>query len=609
MIYSQSTGAVSRVASGYPTELLADNQRTTVLDVYDGYSAYEAPTEPDGNIYFIDKDGFINDRYGNPDLDFVIAPQENSSSGKIPENFTANMSCYGNMLWADFYPSARHGATAEINSLPIELTFDFENRSVEGEFCDSADWTNPGWETSHADFCVTVKESDLYQNEFDGNWGFDGVWDVELDMSGSAKYFLEDEEWDVRSESIGFDAPFHGWIEPNDGSLYTDGTYPATFQFLCDFVPPEDMFEAGPPQIDQNQPSTQPGVEEVEDSSEQIPLAEMYDDLEEFLAGEGIEAPLPGRMVVNGLAVSTLLAAWLVLNQMAGIDTETSMEVIRSWNKGERPPIGAEAELPSGYGDVDGDVGAEGKVPKKKVEPVQEEGEDHLLRAIKDGQDFDDALKKTNKDIEAFEAKIPDQVKNLKFWKKYVEPKFNKIKNLAKKGELDKGRTWLDRCEQLLKLRNDVERDLDHLPADRREGVLVVERTLKVLGHFATDAYDTAFVVPAKLAGEKMLPAELAKKWNKSMDELSQGLSDVAQAVPEILHKGGRLVSDGKDQDQMQHIMENDPAPGNRKMAKYISDVRGFKDPKVPVKKFDFGRSFENVKNRWNETVRAFHDR
>jgi len=137
----------------------------------------------------------------------------------------------------------------------------------------------------------------------------------------------------------------------------------------------------------------------------------------------------------------------------------------------------------------------------------------------------------------------------------------------------------------------------------------VVERTLKVLGHFATDAYDTAFVVPAKLAGEKVLPAELAKKWNKSMDELSQGLSDVAQAVPEILHKGGRLVSDGKGQDQMQHIMENDPAPGNRKMAKYISDVRGFKDPKVPVKKFDFGRSFENVKNRWNETVRAFHDR
>lgn len=579
----------------------------SISTVNHGARNIEASTEADKNLFRYESAGNQNSERSG----FVVVPQAYTHSGKIPETFTANMKCHGNMIWADFFPNApNYNAHAAIEPFQVQLKFDFENRSVEGDFCGSGDKPNNGWSQGHADFCVSVKESDLFQEN--GDWYFDGVWDVELDMSAAQLHWVgESQEWAYNSQSVNFFPAFHGWIEPNDGSLYTDETQPATFQFLCDFLPPDYIFEGGSPQVVQEQPRIQTGGEALEDYSQQISVVEMYDDLEEFLAGEGIDAPLPGNMVVNGLAVSSLLAAWLVLNQMAGIDAETSMQVIKSWKKGERPSIGAEAELPSEYGDVgvQGDHDEEGTSPDKKT-PAKEGFEDRLLRAVEDGQDLDDAVKQTNKDIEAFEAKIPDQVKNLKVWKKYVEPKLKKIKSLAKKAELDKGRTWLDRSEKLLKLRNEVDRDLDHLPADRREGILVIERTLKVLGHFATDAYNTSVVVPAKLAGEKVLPPELSEKWNKSMDELSQGLSDVSQAVPEILHKGGRLVTDGKGQDQLQNMMENDPAPGNRKMAEEISDIRSFKDRSVPVEKFDLGKGIENGKRLWNHTMRClFHDR
>jgi hypothetical protein len=574
-IYSQSGGAEMQVDSGYPNKLPTNNQSSAALS------------------------------------DFVNAPQINTSFLQIPESFTANMNCHGNMLWSDFFPNVPNIlASAWIKSLPIELTFDFENRSVEGEFCGSGEKPNDGWSSGHAEFCVSVRESNLFQ-EF-GNWYFDGVWDVDLDMSAAILHWVgEDLEWAYYSQSKNFFPEFHGWIEPNDGSLYTDENQPATFQFLCDFIPPDYIFPADSLQVDQSQSSVQPAGEPEEDHSEQLTAAELYDDLEEFLAGEGIDAPTPGRMVINGLAVSTLLATWLVLNQMIGIDAETLLQVIRSWSKGERPPIEAEAELTSEPGDVDtqADYEEEGTTPDEKT-PVKEGLEDWLLRAIEDGQDLDDAVKKTNKDIEAFEAKIPDQVKNLNAWKKYVEPKLKKIKSLGKKAELDKGRTWLDRSKKLLKLRDEVDRDLDHLPADRREGILVIERTLKVLGHFAADAYDTSVVAPAKSAGEKVLPPELAKKWNKSMDELSERLSEVSQAVPEILHKGSRLVTHGKGQDQLQQIMKNDPAPENRKMAEEISDIRSYKNRSHPVEKVDFGRGIENAKRIWNHTMRClFHDR
>ncbi len=109
---------------------------------------------------------------------------------------------------------------------------------------------------------------------------------------------------------------------------------------------------------------------ETTEQPEGTSLAELYDDLEEFLAGEGITAPTPGQMTASGIAITTLLAGWIVLNQMAGTSVDKSFEVIKAWKDGERPPIGAEVQLSADLGD--GDVGLEGDLPEEFTEPANE---------------------------------------------------------------------------------------------------------------------------------------------------------------------------------------------------------------------------------------------
>ncbi len=66
-------------------------------------------------------------------------------------------------------------------------------------------------------------------------------------------------------------------------------------------------------------------------------------------------------------------------------------------------------------------------------------------------------------------------------------------------GELDTSRAWLDRAEQLLELRNEIDHDLNHLPDDSREAILWTERTLSALGHIASDTYQSLVIDPAKM--------------------------------------------------------------------------------------------------------------
>ena len=170
--------------------------------------------------------------------------QVSSSLGSVPEVFTASASCHGNMIWSDFFPDApNYNARAEIDTMQISMTIDFENGVIESEFCGQGEKPNNGWSQASADFCVTIEESNLYR-ELDGTWSFDGVWAIDLDMSGAQLHWVgNSEEWAYGNQHSQFEAPFHGWIAPGDGSLYTDEVQPATFQFLCDFIPAEDIFQ------------------------------------------------------------------------------------------------------------------------------------------------------------------------------------------------------------------------------------------------------------------------------------------------------------------------------------------------------------------------------
>lgn len=339
------------------------------------------------------------------------------------------------------------------------------------------------------------------------------------------------------------------------------------------------------------------------EASSEILMTELYNDLEEYLAGEGITAPTPRQIGTSGIAITTLLAGWIVLNQMAGTSVEKSFEVIKTWKDGERPPIGVEVELPADL--EDGDVGIEGDLPEESPypadeeqsaplerTPVQESGEDRLLRGVKDAQDLDDTVKQTRKDFEAFQNKVPDQIKNSATWKKHIAPQIKKANDLINKGKLDKARTWLDRAKKLIELRKDVVRDLDHLPPDQQEAIVWSERGLKTLGHIASDAYQTAVVDPATAFGENILPPELAKKWKKAMEELGQGMSETAQGIGELPRKGARLATHGNLQDQADQMLQ-DSSLGIRQDGQMIKELHGPREVKVEYP--DWGKSPRKV--------------
>lgn len=387
--------------------------------------------------------------------------------------------------------------------------------------------------------------------------------------------------------------------------------------------------ESSPAESDPNTDSTS--------SDEQPSRAQLMREWEEYLAGEGIGAPTPGQVAASGIAITTLLAGWLILNQFSGISVEKSLHVISAWRHGEnlsevkpkspgkpdstsseQPPVETTAEPakpvpPVIQAEPPASVPEAEKVqqpapaapstpkPAKDRKPAQEGKEDRVLRGVQDAQDLDDAMKNTREGFDAFEKKVPQEVRDSEAWKKYVEPKLKKFRDMLAKTKLDKARTWLDRSKQLIKLREQINRDLDHLPSDSREAIVWTERTLKTLGHFASDTYQTMVIDPAKAAGNAVLPADLAKRFNTAMDELNKDLATVVQQIGDLPRQGTRLLTHGNLQDQAQQMIDQGDA-GTRETGQMIQDLHGPRD--VPVEYPDFwGKGTRKVRELWDSSL------
>ncbi len=565
-VYSQSTGAEIRVASGYPTELPADGQSETVLEVDYANCSFGAPTDPDGN-YSVTLDSTLGE----------LTPRMASTvdGGTFPPPFT---------LQAGLTPGE-----AALN--------------VTVSYC-----------PADAIVLLGVCSDPAY---------------MDASCSGTAIFLFTEVPQEEQNQNPA--------DEPAD--------------------PPEEEPVDTLPQAEENSDQL---IEKEEPS-----LAKLYQDLETFLAGEGIEAPTPGMMAASGIALTALLGTWLIMNRLSGVSAEQSLEAIQAWRQGkvpsEKDPLdyGASAEIEDPPRDPDPDFSVDGKVEpgmeppepaQKSAEdpllpgisdsqgppaphppdpaqstpmdadlqadsrpqtgtrpPVQESAEDRVVRGAKDLQALDDALKQTRKDLNSFLENVPDGLKNSQIWKKHAALGIKKVEDWIKMGELDKARDWLDRVEKLVKVRQKVARELDHLTPAQQEMLVWTERTLKGLGHIGADAYRSAVIDPARAAADKILPSELSKNINQKLDEFDQGIRETAEGVSELARTGARGVTDSRGQDQLQHIMENDPAPGNRQMAEEIADIRSFRTRKVPVEQTDFiGRGTAKVRELYDGFMTLF---
>ena len=352
-------------------------------------------------------------------------------------------------------------------------------------------------------------------------------------------------------------------------------------------------------------------------------LSELYQELEAFLAGEGITAPSPGQIAAGGVTLATLLGGWLLLNLFSGTPAEASLAAISAWQN-QKPPQAptatAEPELPEKTDEEPEPTQPEKTPPPQPVIPLTAElppdqppprtpasgetTEESIVRNIRDIKDLDDAVKQTRQDFEAFIDQVPASVRNSHEWQTLIDPKLDRIQELIKNGELDQTRTWLERVEALIELRNDVERDLGYLPSDSQEAIVWTERTLQTLGHFASDAYQNLVIEPAKNAGGAILPSELSDKWGEHMDELGQALSDVAQQVSELPRQGTRLLTHGNLQDQASEMMQSS-SPIIQQEGQEIRNLVERDSVEYP----DFwGKGTKKVSELWNNSLGKIFD-
>ncbi|MBN1267204.1 MAG: hypothetical protein JXA25_17060 [Anaerolineales bacterium] len=580
-VYGQSDGAVIRVAGGYPTQLPADRESQTMLEV--------------------DISGCTFGGAAAADAQYAIVAT--ASKGRLSPTFASTLD------GGDFPPLLLLESTGTPGESLIQVTI---------SYC-----------PADAVFVLGVCSAPgSVNNECKGSMTFTFVEEEAEATSTGGSY------WE--SDAHATEEAHHHTTEEVDARATEEARHHAT----------ETADAWGTVEAHHNN----------EEGSQTVSANELYQELTDYLAGEGITAPTPGQIGASGIALATLLAGWLVLNQLSGVSTQTSLEVIENWSHGQTPPDAQlspestpsppsqetppedpsesqqerqdqppeqENEPPDSTSlqppgtvpeadllqdsEQDAETDQEPPAPPSRPTPAQESTEDQILHNIQDVQDFDDAVKQTRKDFETFEGNIPESIRNSDIWKNNVENKIEKIKNLLAQGELDKTRTWLDRAEQLLQLRNEVEQDLNYLPSDSQEAILWTERTLRTLGHFASDTYQTLVIDPAKNAGNAVLPSELAQRWNGAMDELNQELSNVAQQVSELPRDGAQLLTHRNLQEQAQQMLQSGEQ-GTQEMGHEIQELYGPRE--VPVEYPDFmGRGTRKVQELWDHTMRClFHD-
>jgi hypothetical protein len=283
--------------TGNMTISAGESECTDKLTIYPGdngtgiieyaYNGGGLLSDPYGNVYYYDAEGNIFHSNGDPTQDKLsfrpmigcdegafkpmtyyaqhngnIATFEDASSNTdIGNNQPAmsqhsqssvdswnpskisEISCYGNIIWADFFPNApNYNSRAHIEEFPLPLQFDFENLTVSGRFCGEGKNENDGFTAATGNFCAEITDNQLTPDGF-GGWEFDGSFNANINLSGAVLAWVDGEQiWIYNEQSTRMDVPFHGWLDLNGGSLYTDENYPATFQFLCDLYPPERIF-------------------------------------------------------------------------------------------------------------------------------------------------------------------------------------------------------------------------------------------------------------------------------------------------------------------------------------------------------------------------------
>jgi hypothetical protein len=75
-------------------------------------------------------------------------------------------------------------------------------------------------------------------------------------------------------------------------------------------------------------------------------VSNLVRNLEEFLAGQGVQGPTPGQAAGGAAAVSTLIGAWVLTNLLSGVSREDLLRAVHAWRHRSATPAPAVKPVP-----------------------------------------------------------------------------------------------------------------------------------------------------------------------------------------------------------------------------------------------------------------------
>jgi len=333
-------------------------------------------------------------------------------------------------------------------------------------------------------------------------------------------------------------------------------------------------------------------------------VPDLVRDLEKFLAGEGIKGPSPEQAAAAGVAVSTLIGAWVLVNLLAGARLEDLLRAVREWSSGPKaaapqvePEPVVETETVSVSEKVTDTVekapprvpDAEQVAERQKAavpsdrKPAAEGTQDWLTRRAEDAKDVLDAADKTREQFQdKFMEKIPEQLKATQAWEEQVQPLVDKIEATAPEkilGEILANRELWEETREKLKGR---------VPEDCIQAVNVLQSTIRTTVNIPMETVDKAHdalvqIIKTVLTAGQAKP-DIAERAIKAIEEHKEALHQVAEDLARLPTKAIVPATKGVFGEYWKSAESNNPEIAGVKGEGAFEPAKGF-DPNVGLRK------------------------
>ena len=328
-------------------------------------------------------------------------------------------------------------------------------------------------------------------------------------------------------------------------------------------------------------------------------VSALVQDLEAFLAGEGVKAPAAQDAAAGAAAIAALLTAWVLTNLIAGVNIDDILAAVNEWRNGDKAP-GAPA-APTAYASANLDSLPPTQPPPGRP-PATEGAEAGTHRTLKNTQDyvntFINTLDQTKTLKDTTISKLPGNLKNSETVKKVDELTNTTITKIKSTTSIDKVKNAVDKLNEHAEMHEEVDKQLkDRVPEDARNAVKIIQSAIK----YATDipmqildqVHDTAATVVKNILNS--IAPETAKNASDAILKQKQALHDVKKGVERLPTKAVQVSTSKVFGEYWKEAEKNNP------------EIRGIRGEGAfqPAKPPDFGKGWRKAEG-WYEDARKF---